>query len=184
MTLSVRRVRAEEWPRVRALRLEALEDPDAAIAFLDSRADSAARPDAFWRDRAENAASGDAAAQFIAEEGEEWIGTLAVLRRQAGDSDHHGEPLPSSRSDVVGVYVRPAHRGQAVIDALLEAAAEWAEERGDHALTLDVHADNARARAAYSRCRFVLTGREFTSAIGDEVEMRRVLRPAGSPSGR
>ncbi|WP_223172686.1 GNAT family N-acetyltransferase [Microbacterium sp. NIBRBAC000506063] len=183
MTFSVRRVRTDEWPRVRALRLEALQDADAAIAFLDNHASSAARPDDFWRERAENAASGDAAAQFIAEEGDDWIATVTVLRRAAGEADHHGLPLPHARADVVGVYMRPSHRGRGLIDALLTSAAEWSQEHGDHALTLDVHADNARARAAYARCGFVLTGRRFTSAIGDEVEMRRVLRHAGSDSG-
>lgn len=184
MTVSVRRVRAEEWRRVRGLRLEALQDPDAAIAFLDTYENSSAQPDAFWRERAAGAASGDAVAQFVAEEGEDWVGTAAVLRRAVGEIDHHGAPLPHARADVVGVYVRPSHRGADVIDALLACAAEWTLQCGGDALTLDVHSDNLRARAAYARCGFAVTGRRFTSVIGDEVEMRRELPYAGSGAGR
>lgn len=36
--LRVRRVRADEWELVRALRLEALDDPAASIAFLEDAA--------------------------------------------------------------------------------------------------------------------------------------------------
>ena len=46
-SLHVRRIRADEWARVKALRLESTSDPDAAIAFLESPAEVAARPDSF-----------------------------------------------------------------------------------------------------------------------------------------
>ena len=43
------------------------------------------------------------------------------------------------------------------------------------ALTLDVHADNARARRAYERCGFRPSGLRFTGSIGPELEMVREL---------
>ncbi len=179
MTLHVRRVGAEEWQRVRELRLDALQDPDAAIAFLDTHDNALQRPAAFWQERTVGAATSDTSAQFVAEEGAEWLGTATVLRRDAGHIDHHGVMLPHPRSDVVGVYVRPSARGRGVINALLAAAASWARSLGDDALLLDVHADNARAQAAYRRAGFTLTGHNFTSVIGDEVEMRWPLSDAG-----
>ncbi|MDP3951552.1 GNAT family N-acetyltransferase [Microbacterium sp.] len=175
MSIDVRRVRADEWERVRALRLDAVRDPAAAIAFLHSYEEESAHDDEFWQQRAAGAASGDAVAQFIAEIDGEWIGTVSVLRRPAGSIDHHGRPVTSPRGDVVGVFIRPEHRGRGIIDALFDAAAEWAASLGDTGLTLDVHADNARAQAAYRRAGFVDTGVRFTASIGPEIEMAREI---------
>ena len=175
MTVAGRRVRADEWELVRDLRLDAVRDPLAPIAFLHSYEAEAAHPDEFWQDRAFNAASGHAAAQFVAEVDGEWIGTVTVIRWDAGDTDHHGRDVTAPRGDVVGVFVRPEHRGSGVVDALISAAAAWARSLGDESLTLDVHADNVRAPAAYRRVGFVETGARFSSSIGPELEMSRAL---------
>lgn len=173
--LTVRRVRAEEWRAVRELRLQALQDADAVVAFLDTYEHAADQPDVFWKARTERAANGDDAAQFVAVDGTAWIGCVTVLRRPAGDVDHLGRTHDAPRADIVGVYVAPAHRGRGTIDALLSAAAEWAGALGDAALTLDVHADNARAQGAYRRSGFEPTGIRFTGPIGPELEMSRPL---------
>lgn len=176
MTVTVRRVRADEWERVRDLRLESLRDPVAAIAFLETYDASLARPDGFWRERAAGGAAGARVAQFVAEaDGGAWVGTVTVLVRRAGDVDHHGVTATDDRADLVGVYVAPSGRGSGTIDALIEAAAAWVRGIGLTELWLDVHRDNARARAVYARCGFEETGRAFTSVIGAEVEMRRRL---------
>lgn len=176
----VRRVRADEWERVRDLRIEALHDPDAAIAFLGSAANAVRQLDEFWGRRAGDASDGDTAAQFVAvDAGGTWIGTATVLRRGPGDVDHLDRTLTESRADVVGVYVQPAFRGSRVIEALFAACATWAASHGDAALTLDVHVDNVRARAAYERCGFAATGVTMTGPIGPELEMRRPLGDVG-----
>ncbi|WP_102192152.1 GNAT family N-acetyltransferase [Microbacterium aurantiacum] len=175
MNIAVRRIRADDWARVRDLRLDAVRDPDAAIAFLRSFETEAAHPDEFWQQRAALGSAGDAVAQFIAEAAGEWIGTVTVIRWELGASDHHDREVTEPRGDVVGVYVRPGQRGAGIVDALLNAAADWASTLGDGALTLDVHVDNARAQAAYRRAGFVDTGLRFTGAIGPELEMRRAL---------
>lgn len=175
MTLAVRRVRADEWEQVRDLRLDAVRDPAAPIAFLHSHDEESARPDEFWRDRTARAASGDAVAQFIAEVDGDWAGTVSVLRRLPGSPDHHGRPVDSSRGDIVGVFVRPRVRGRGVIDALFDAAQQWASSLGDTRLTLEVHADNERAQAAYRRLGFAETGLRFTGSIGPEFEMARPI---------
>ncbi|AZC13944.1 MULTISPECIES: GNAT family N-acetyltransferase [unclassified Microbacterium] len=171
----VRRVRLHEWAEIRDLRMAAVSDPDASLAFLTTVEQERERDDAAWRDRAAGAALGDDAAQFVAVDGGSWVGSVTVLLREAGDRDHLGRGVEAPRADVVGVFIAPAARGAGLLERLIEAAAVWAAEHGADALTLDVHRDNARARAAYRRIGFVPTGVEFTSVIGPEIEMRKSL---------
>ena len=98
---------------VRALRLEATADPDAPIAFLENHDEVAARPDDFWRTRAATAAESEIAAQFVAVDADEWVGSLSVIIRASGEADYFGRIADDRRAFVVGVYVRPEHRGPA-----------------------------------------------------------------------
>ncbi|HCJ49836.1 MAG TPA: GNAT family N-acetyltransferase [Microbacterium sp.] len=173
---AVRRIGLAEWREVRDLRLRAVSDPDAAIAFLTTRDEEERRGDTFWQERAAGGALSDDAAQFVAEQDGEWIGTATVLLRRGGDVDHLGRAVPAPRADLVGVYVAPDARGRGVFAELCAAAARFAAERGADALTLDVHVDNARARAAYAKVGFTPTGETFTGSIGDELVMRMPLR--------
>lgn len=176
VTIEVRRVRAGEGTRVRELRLRAVSDPVASIAFLTTREQELERDQAFWDERAATGAAGDAAAMFIAERDEAWLGTLSVLVRRAGDIDHTGRRLSEGSADIVGVFVAPEARGTGAIDALLDAAARWTAGQGFETVSLDVHVDNLRAQAAYRRAGFVPTGEEFTGPIGPELVMSRSLR--------
>ncbi len=178
--VEIRRVTADDWQRVRDLGLAALRDPDTAVAFLDTYETAASQPDELWRRRAAGSAAGAAAsasgrsaAQLVAVVGDEWVGTVTVLVQEAGHTDHLGFPVPERRATLVGVYLRPAHRGSGITARLVDAAAAYAAEQGLTRLTLDVHQDNARAQAAYRRSGFVPTGREFTGPIGPELEMAR-----------
>ncbi len=98
---AVRRVRAGEGARVRALRLRAVSDPAASIAFLTTFEQELERDQAFWDERAAGGANGDSAAMFVAESGDDWIGTCTVLVRRAGDLDHTGRRVTADRADVV-----------------------------------------------------------------------------------
>lgn len=158
---------------MRELRIEAVSDPAAAIAFLSTPEQERAHDDAFWRHRAAGAAMGADAAQFIAEDGARWVGTVTVLLRESGALDHGGRAVAHDRADVVGVYIAPSHRGFGLLGELVDAAAHWAAERGAADLTLDVHVDNVRAQKAYRAIGFVPTGETFTSVIGAELVMRR-----------
>ena len=173
--VAVRRVRADEWRRVQSLRIEAVSDPDAGIAFLATPDQERAHDDAFWRQRTADNAASDTSAQFVAIAGDEWIGTVTVLVYPDGATDYLGRTVWTSRADVVGVYVRPDHRGTGVIDALLDAAADWAAGRGLRRISLDVHVHNVRAQAAYRRNGFVPTGETDTSAHGTEAVLARTL---------
>lgn len=175
MSFAVRRIRADEWRLVKDLRLDAVSDPAAPIAFLHSYEEESAHDDVFWLTRADGGSTGDAVAQFIAEAEGEWLGTLTVIRWAPGAVDHQGRAVTAPRGDVVGVFVRPQHRRNGIVDALFHAAADWAISLGDTHLTLDVHADNHRAQSAYRRVGFVATGETFTGPIGPEIVMERVL---------
>ena len=173
--ITVRRISSDEWEAVRALRIESTSDPDASIAFLETPEVVAARSDDFWRERAEAAAAGASAAQFVAVVDEEWVGSLSVIIRATGQKDALGRFVDDRRADVVGVYVRPSLRGSGAVDLLLAAAAAWVREQGLGRVQLDVHRDNLRAQAAYRRAGFTPTGETFTGPIGSEIVMARLL---------
>ncbi|MEU1148976.1 GNAT family N-acetyltransferase [Streptomyces sp. NPDC005863] len=156
----VRAVRGEEWPRVRELRLAALRDPAAPVAFLETYERAAAQPDAFWRERAEGASRGEAVRQFVAEgPGGVWVGSVTVLVEEAGADDVFGGAVEARQAHLVGVYVRPEHRGVGATDALFEAAVGWAWSlAGLERVRLYVHEDNPRAQAFYRRFGFVPSG--------------------------
>ncbi len=175
MTLVVRRVEAHEWQLVRDLRLEALRDADAALAYLDTLDDALARDDEFWQQRTRAASAGASAAQFVAITTSGWVGAATGLARQPGSLDHLDRRVDTARVDVVGVYVAPDARSTGVIDRLLDAVAAWARELGVPAIALDVHRDNRCAQGAYRRCGFVESGVTFTGPIGPELEMIRPL---------
>ena len=173
--VAIRRVRPGDWRSARALRLEALQDEAAGIAFLETYERASAEPDAFYRGRTERAADGDDVAQFVAIDGAAWVGSVTVIAQRAGFLDYHGRPVERSRATVVGVYVRGEQRGSGLIDRLLEETAQWARDLGFDELTLGVHAENARAQGAYRRAGFVPSGVTFASSIGPELEMVRHL---------
>ncbi|WP_371525514.1 GNAT family N-acetyltransferase [Streptomyces sp. NBC_01283] len=156
----VRPIRADEWLRVKELRLAALKDPVAPIAFLETYEEAAAKPDSFWQERAERAADGTRVRQFVAEgPGGTWSGTVTVLIEEPDSDDVFGGAIQRRQAHVVGVFVRPEHRGSGVIDALFETAVEWARSVPDVArVRLFVHEDNARAETFYRRYGFARSG--------------------------
>jgi GNAT superfamily N-acetyltransferase len=156
----IRSIRAEEWAAVKALRLAALQDPLAPLAFLETYEEAAVRADAFWRERAAGAAVGTTARQqFIAEAPDgEWAGSVTVLVEEAGGTDPFGNSVEQAQGHVVGVFVRPEQRGSGLIGALLDAALEWSWTLGLERVRLFVHERNSRAEAAYRKAGFVASG--------------------------
>jgi len=171
----VRRVHASEGDRLRAIRLEALSDPAASIAFLETRADAERRAPGFWTDRAIGAALSDEAGQFVAELGSRWVATATVLLPEPGSLDYFGRARSGTRALLVAVYVAAGHRGEGLLEALVSAAADWSGARGRTEIALDVHVDNSRAQAAYRRLGFVPTGETSEGPNGTELEMVRAI---------
>ncbi|MEU6174505.1 GNAT family N-acetyltransferase [Streptantibioticus parmotrematis] len=170
----VRPVRVDEWPALKELRLTALQDPLASIAFLQTYDDAVARPDAFWKERTAGAAEGGPNRQFVAETPDGGLaGMVTVLVEEPGTVDFAGERVERRQGHLVGVFVRQEHRGTTVARALFRAALDWTRERGDLArVRLMVHRDNARAEAFYRKAGFTRT-----RPLGDEYEMEHRTTP-------
>ncbi|MGV9271082.1 N-acetyltransferase family protein [Kitasatospora sp. NPDC003701] len=162
MTHIIRAVDADDWPKIKQLRLDALLDPAAPVAFHDTYERAAAHPDAFWQERAAGAAAGVASRQFVAEAADgRWLGTVSVLVERAGTETFFGEVPEQPQTHVVGVFVRPEARGSGVAQELFAAALAWswalAEPRIER-VRLFVHQTNGRAEAMYRRIGFEPTG--------------------------
>ncbi|USQ89147.1 GNAT family N-acetyltransferase [Streptomyces phaeoluteigriseus] len=160
MSYLIRSVRAEEWPAAKELRLLALRDPVAHLAFLETYEEALAKPDSFWQERTAGAADGVGEAQQIIAEGPggEWVATLTVLVEGAGTKDWAGFPVEQRQGHVVGVFVRGEFRGIGLTEVLFDAGLEWAWSRGLERVRLIVHEDNGRARTFYRRAGFLPSG--------------------------
>ncbi|WP_432043584.1 GNAT family N-acetyltransferase [Streptomyces cadmiisoli] len=156
----VRSIRAVEWPATKELRLTALRDPVAHLAYLETYEEAVARPDSFWQERAASAAGGSAAARQVIAEGPDGqlVGTLTVLVEEPGTTDWAGFPVERRQGHVVGVYMRPEHRGCGLTELLFDEALEWAWARGLERVRLIVHEDNGRALAFYRKVGFEPSG--------------------------
>jgi GNAT superfamily N-acetyltransferase len=178
-TYLVRAIRAEEWPAVKALRLLALQDPVAHLAFLETYDEALAKPDSFWQERAASGAEGASDVhQFVTQGPDgEWVGTVTVLLEEAGTKDWAGFPVDRRQGHVVGVYVRPEHRGCGLTEVLFDEALEWAWSRGVERVRLIVHEDNGRAQAFYRKQGFAPTGVTVpvSAAAGDERELEMAI---------
>ncbi|MFF3431004.1 GNAT family N-acetyltransferase [Streptomyces sp. NPDC002602] len=168
---AVRPVAAGEWEKAKELRLSALRDPAAPVAFLENIVEAEAQPDEFWQGRTAGASSGRAARQFVAEApGGAWDGSVTVRVEEGGTIDFFGEVVEKSQGHLVGVFVRPEQRGTGLTEALFAAALEWAWSLDGPALgrvRLFVHEDNARAEAFYRRFGFVASGRIVVGTPSD-----------------
>ncbi|QFZ75535.1 GNAT family N-acetyltransferase [Streptomyces fagopyri] len=171
MNQVIRSIRADEWRAVKELRLVALQDPVAHLAFMETYEESVVRPDAFWRERAAGAAEGVRdRRQFVAVGPDgTWGGSVVMLVERAGEPDIFGDVSERSQGHLVGVFVRPEHRGSGVTDALFDTALAWAWEIGLDRVRLFVHEKNGRAEAFYRRAGFVPTGGS-SAAQGDTGE--------------
>ena len=165
-SVRVERVRPQDWPAWKQIRLEALED--TPFGFAERLDDAQRKSDAAWQERTTAAAEGDAHGLWLAWDGDRPVGCTGGLRDEPGDSVL-----------IYTVYVSPAARGGDVLDRLLTAVADWARTLDAVTrLRLDVHEDNARARSAYEKRGFALTGTTGPYPLDptrQELEMARPL---------
>jgi GNAT superfamily N-acetyltransferase len=160
MNYKIRSIRVDEWAAAKELRLVALQDPVAHLAFFETYDEALARSDSFYQERAVGAAEGAEGAQQVIAEGPdgEWVGTATVLLEEAGTVDWAGLAVERKQGHIVGVFVRPEVRGIGLTEVLFDAALEWAWGRGVERVRLIVHEDNERARRFYGKVGFVATG--------------------------
>ncbi|MCA5894090.1 GNAT family N-acetyltransferase [Isoptericola sp. NEAU-Y5] len=172
----VRRMRADEWRQAKELRLAALLDPAAPVAFLETHDDAAARPDLFWQDRALGNATSDAVCGVVALDPDgRWVGTATGLVEEPGTTDFAGLPVERRQVHLVGVFVRPEHRGTGLLARMFDEVQDWARGLGVSTARLCVHVRNPRAQAAYRRYGFTPSGERFVLDAGEELEMVRPL---------
>ncbi|WP_043194297.1 GNAT family N-acetyltransferase [Streptomyces sp. NRRL F-2664] len=186
MQYVIRPVRADEWEKVKELRIAGLKDPAAPVAFLETVQEAEGHPDEFWQGRAQGASHGRAARQFVAEAAADgrWDGSVTVLVEERGTVDFFDHPVEQTQGHVVGVFVRPEQRGTGLTEALFTAALEWAwglEEPALERVRLFVHEDNARAAAFYRKYGFEPTGHVVPMPGHPEArELEYVLRRPAS----
>jgi GNAT superfamily N-acetyltransferase len=176
----IRSIRPDEWPAVKELRLAALRDPVAHLAFLETYEDAVGRPDSFWQERAAGAAESVLERQQIVVEAPDgrWVGSVVVLVEEAGEKGALGGVNEERQAHLVAVYVRPEARGQGLTEWLFAYALDWAwEVAGVERVRLFVHSRNARAEGFYRKMGFVPTG-ETLPVEGDPTarELEFVLK--------
>ncbi|MFP5372823.1 MAG: GNAT family N-acetyltransferase [Actinomycetes bacterium] len=143
----------DDWVDWRTLRLEALQE--APQAFCRTYDETLAWTEADWR-------------AMLGRPGGWWlVRDDGAVRAMASTWEEGG------RHWLGAVYVTPDTRGQGLLDELVGRGAAWAREQGAPTLHLEVHEDNAPARAAYIRLGFTETGgrRPYPLGPGDELEM-------------
>lgn len=176
MDYVIRAVRAEDWPLAKEIRLAALQDPMAPFAFLETYEDALARPDAFWQQRAADAAAGVTSRQFIAERPDGGLaGTVSVLVERPDGDTRFGADAEVDQTHVVGVFVHEQDRGTGLTDELFRTAIAWSWSLGEpriERVRLHVHEGNPRAAAAYRRIGFVPSGQ--TVAVPNDPDAREL----------
>jgi len=137
--LEVRRVRTDEWPALREIRLRALLD--APTAFGSTHAREAAFEDAVWVERARGGATDEDRATFVVERDGVLVGIATGLAH-----DPHEDA-----GTLVGMFIVPGARGHGFGDALVASVAGWAYARGLRRLELWVTETNIHAAELYRR---------------------------------
>ncbi|WP_258036959.1 MULTISPECIES: N-acetyltransferase [unclassified Streptomyces] len=142
MAYRLRETRGADWSSYRRLRLAALRDPAAPVAFFEPVEQALRRTSGEWT---RHATSNPVRTTFVVEGADEdWAGMATAL---VTDDGH---------VHIVGVYVRPEQRGTGLAERLMRAAIDWS---GAREVRLDVHEDNERAARFYRRLGFLPTGR-------------------------
>ncbi len=154
------RLQAEEWSRLRALRLRALAD--APEAFGSTYEETAARPEDSWRHQVRVLAT------FVAVSDAADVGMVRAVAM----------PDDPSTAELLSMWVDPAARGHGVGEALVDAVLAWARAEGHRRVMLDVKNGNASAIALYRRAGFERLG-TTPGAEGTEHRRVRTLRASG-----
>lgn len=144
---------ADDWERLRALRLAALGcDPDVFFRSLDEEREM---PTERWRERLE----GPAATWLAVVAGADVGMATCLPGLHDGSSEVEGRRDAADPRELVGLWVAPTARGLGVAGALVGVAAGLAREGGASELRLWLADSNAAACALYDRLGAVATGR-------------------------
>jgi GNAT superfamily N-acetyltransferase len=134
------RLTVEDGPRLRAIRLRALQD--APDAFGSTFEEAAARPADEWSKQLLELPT------FIAVSDDLDVGMVRCVRDRTG----------VETAWLLSMWVAPEMRRKGVGAALVDAVIEWALANGVTRLLLDVADNNAPAMALYQRKKFAPNG--------------------------
>jgi ribosomal protein S18 acetylase RimI-like enzyme len=143
----IRRIRSDDGPVFRDIRLRALQtDP---TAFASSYEREAGRPPASWDTWAAATSMGNDQAMFFAETADGIIGLAGVFRIEDNPRALH----------MIAMWVEPRFRGHGWGRKLTETVVAWAQSADADELGLWVVDGNDAARHIYQSCGFVDTGK-------------------------
>ena len=140
MVVTVRRIRPDDGPLLKRVRLAALLDTPSA--FAKTHAEESAYADEEWTRRATEWSAGDQGLTVFADLDGEIVGLVGGHRSTPGVTE------------LVSMWVDPAARRSGVGHALIDAVVEWA---AGEPVELWVTRGNDRAIALYERAGFVVT---------------------------
>jgi GNAT superfamily N-acetyltransferase len=170
-SFAVRRIRADEGPRLRSIRLAALADAPGDATTTLSRAE--ARGADHWDEAAVANSSGGLQATFFAEptaddgsvdDGQEPCGLLGAYANESGIVN------------LVGLWSAPGYRDIGVATALLTAVAEWAQTIGADRLRMWVVERNEFARAFWLNEGFEPTGARIPYELDPRLDQVAMVR--------
>lgn len=161
---SLRRVRTNEATLYKDLRLGALQE--APEAFCTQYAEAAARDEESWSAQADENATSNDRALFLAFADNAPIGLAGIYRSE--QDEHLGE--------LCQVWVAPTYRGSGVAVALIDAVCAWASERDFTTILATIRAGNDRAVRFYRKYGFTDAADETGPLPGDVVLARAVAR--------
>ena len=156
--MRIARLAISDADEYRELMLEAYEQ--AADAFTSTAEERAREPMSWWEKRIANADG--LGESFGAFDGAVLVGTVAL--------EYSAKPKTRHSALVIGMYVRPAHRGAGAARSLMQAAIAAGVARPEvQALRLTVTAGNEPAIHLYKSVGFIAWG----------TEPRAIRTPAG-----
>jgi len=160
----VRRLRRDEWRRLRDIRLRALADAPGALGeFLE---EERGFPAEYWQSIAEDTHQADGRVCVVAEEDGLLVGMVG------------GDFRPDDRAvHLVALWVEPAVRGRGVGRALVDALVVWARERAAGRVELWVVDDNPAAAAVYESAGFVSSGTRQAVPYAPDAMQTLLVRP-------
>lgn len=164
--ITVRRVRADEGPILKAVRLAALlESP---TAFGSTHAAEVDQPDDHWASRASLGASGGRSITYFAIVDQSVVGIVGGYRPDPGGSS----------IELVSMWVSPAQRRAGIAPKLVQAVVGWARESDATTVDLWVTRGNDAAVRLYEAAGFRATGEHQplpSDPCKDELRMRLAL---------
>lgn len=143
----IRRIRPDDWERLREVRLAALLDEPSA--FGSTYAAELEAPERLWVELAASRATGSHGANFLALDSSQLVvGIVGIFPMEAAPSV----------AELTSMWVAPAARRHGLGTLLVRGAVDWALSTGCSDVQLWVTRGNDPARSLYSDLGFVEMG--------------------------